>query len=173
MSATPYRSLDEKPYESDYLYVETTLDHPVAKVWPHALNIGAWMSAHRLETVGGEPGKVGHFERVYPKGIAPETGQPHYHVYGIAHVIPQKLVALEVLPERGGSYGNARQWMSFDSVLLTDMGSKTHVVFLMIDAQMGRGDEAYRRQRAAELEGGRDLLESYFENLKQLVEHGG
>jgi hypothetical protein len=59
--------------------------------------------------------------------------------------------------------------MSFDSILLTDMGQRTHVVFLMIDAQMVRGDVAYRDRRKAEIEGARDLLRGYFENLKRLV----
>lgn len=164
-----YRSLDEKPYESLYLYVETTIDHPVEKVWPHALNIGGWMSAHGLKTIAGEPGKVGHFERVAPRNIGKDVPLPHYHLYGIAHIIAQKLIVLEVLPERGGSYGVTTPWMSFDSILLTDLGGRTQMVFLMVDAHVGKWEEEHYQRRKNEVEGGRELLNGYFENLKRLV----
>src|SRR5688572_20156382 len=129
--AAGYERLDQKPYDSHYLYDEVTLDHPVEMVWSHALKIGSWMSAHGLEAVAGEPGKVGHFERVFPHGLGPEVGLPHHHVYGIAHVIPHKYIALEVLPEKGGSYGNPRQWMSFDGILLVELGERTKLIFLL------------------------------------------
>lgn len=169
---TEYRSLDDKPYESHYLYAETIIDHPVEKVWPHALNIGGWMSAHRLETLAGEPGKVGHFERVYPHGLSAETRLPHYHLYGVAEIVPHKYIALEVLPENGGSYGVTREKMSFDGILLTDIGGKTQLVFLMVDVLKGCGTAESRERRRHELEGARKLLNGYFENLKQLVERG-
>jgi hypothetical protein len=162
-------SLDHKPYESLYLHTETIIDHPVQKVWPHALNIGGWMSAHRLETVAGEPGKVGHFERVFPRDLTDDVPLPRYHLYGIAEIIPFKLIALEVLPEEGGSYGITRQWMSFDSILLTDMGARTNLTFLMVDAHMGKGDETFHARRRSELETARGLLDKYFENLKRLI----
>jgi hypothetical protein len=166
------RSLDQKPYESHYLHVETIIDHPVEKVWPCALNIGSWMSAHRLETIAGEPMNVGHFERVYPRNLGAEVPPPHYHLYGIAEIIPLKLIALEVLPEKGGSYGDAHEWVSFDNILLSDIGAKTQVTFLMVEIQLGKWDQRSRENRNAVLEGVRPMLEGYFENLKRLVERG-
>jgi hypothetical protein len=170
-SKDEYRNLSDKPFESFYLYVETVIDHPVAKVWPHALNIGGWMSDHRLDTIAGEAGKVGHFERVYPRNLGNDVPLPHYHLYGVAEIVPQKLIVLEVFPEVGGSYGKTRPKISFDNIFLTDIGGRTHVVFQMIDVQMGRGDKDFAVRRKAELEGGvRSMIERYFENLRRLVE---
>lgn len=171
--AEKYESFDQRNYESVYLHTGTIIEHPIEKVWPHALNIGKWMSAHGLETVAGEPGKVGHFERVFPRGLSEDLGQPRYHLYGVAEIIPFQLIALEVLPERGGSYGNTREWMSFDSIIFTDLGQRTKLTFHMIDVHLGKGGPDFQKQKKAELEeaGGR-LLTQYFENLKQLVAAG-
>lgn len=171
--ADGYRALDDKPYESVYLHAETVIDHPVQRVWPHVLNIGGWMSAHDLETVAGEPGRVGHFEKVLPRNIGAEVPQPHYHLYGIAEIVPLKLVALEVMPEKGGSYGKTRQSMSFDSILLNDLGARTALTFLMIDVFAGKGEPGFCERRQEELQHARGLLEQYFENLKRRVEQGG
>lgn len=165
-----YERLDQKPYESLYLHAETIIDHPVRRVWPHVLNIGGWMSAHNLQTLDGKAGEVGHFERVLPKKLAPGTPPPHYHLYGVAEIIPHKLIALEVLPEKGGSYGKTRQYMSFDSILLTDLGERTHLTFLMIDVYAGRGEPDFFTKRKEELKHARALLDQYFENLRRLVQ---
>lgn len=170
--ADGYQSLDEKPYESIYLHVQTRIEHPVQKVWPHALNIGGWMSAHGLETVDGEPGQVGHFEKVVPRKLGTDVPLPHYHLYGVAEIIPLKLIALEVLPERGGSYGKTRQTMSFDSILLEDLGDATGLTFLMVDVYLGKGEPDFCARRKQELNQARGLLEEYFDNLKRLVERG-
>lgn len=167
-----FRSLDQKPFESHYFYVETVIDHPVAKVWPQALRIESWMTDHRLETLSGTPGKVGHFERVYMREIAPTIPAPHYHLYGISEVIPLKCIALEVFPEKGGSYGNTREWMAFDSLLFTDIIDRTRVAFLQVHVNMGgeqKEDAAARQQRMKDEAVGRDRLERYFGNLKRLV----
>ena len=165
-----YGSLDQKPYDSDYVHAEVIIDHPVERVWPHALRIGSWMSAHRLETVAGEPGKIGHFERVFPRDLGPEVGLPHHSVYGIAHVIPLKYIALEAFPEKGGSYGETRQWMTFDSILLSEMAGRTRLIFLVIGVHMWKGSKEDLEQRQIKTEGARKLLSQYFENLKRLID---
>ena len=165
-----YRTLEDKPYESMYMYGETIIDHPVERVWSHALNIGGWMSAHRLETLDGEPGKVGFFERVFPNGIGAEVPLAHYHLYGIAELIPLKLIALEVFPEEGGSYGSTAPRLSFDYILLTDLGDRTKVVFAMVDVTLRKGDQEFRERQRREHEEGRERLEPYFDNLKRLIE---
>jgi hypothetical protein len=166
-----FRSLDEKPYDSFYLYTETMIDHPVARVWPHILDIGSWMSAHRLETIAGERGRVGHFERVYPQS-ASNGPAPRYHLYGVAEVIPEQLIVLEVFPEKGGSYGNARERVSFNTISLVSLGDRTRVGYQMIDVHLGQGGDEFRSRRKLELEGVRELLRGYFENLRQHVERG-
>jgi hypothetical protein len=109
---------------------------------------------------------------VFPRGLGDEVGLPRYHLYGIADVIPFKYIALEVFPEKGGSYGNPKEWMSFDGVLFIDLLQKTKVVFLMVDVQMGQRDEEERRRRKQELDGGHKLIRGYFDNLTRLVEKG-
>ena len=164
-----YLKLEDKPFESIYLYVDTIIEQPVSKVWPHALDIGSWMSAHRLETIAGEASKVGHFERVFPRGLADDAPKPHYHLYGIAELIPFKLIVLEVFPERGGSYGDSRESMSFDSILFTDLGSTTQVALLMTDVHLGKRDQEFMSRRKGEHEAGKELVKAYFENLRKLV----
>lgn len=170
-----YETLDGKPYESRYLYVETVLDYPVEEVWPHALQIGKWMTDHRLETIAGEAGTVGHFERVFMRGVGPEVPEPHYHLYGIAEIIPLKLIAMEVFPEIGGSYGKTREWVMFDSMQFTDVGGRTHIGFLLVDMQVGRGEAKgpqKRQDEEHEREMIRERLGRFFENLRQLVSNG-
>jgi len=166
-----YTNLSQRPYESHYLFLDARIDAPVEKVWPHALNIGSWMTAHRLETIGGESGKIGHLERVYPKHLASAVGHPRYHLYGVTNIIPHKYIGLEVFPEKGGSYGDRNEWMSFDGVLLIDLGGRTQVVFLMVDVQMGSRDQAERERRQQEINEGREMITGYFENLRALVAH--
>jgi hypothetical protein len=167
-----YEHMGQKPYESHYLYVETTIDHPVKDVWPHALNIGSWMTAHRLETITGESGRVGHLERVFPSSLGDDVKLPHYHLYGVANIIPFKYIGLEVFPEAGGSYGDARDWMSFDGILFVDLGGSTKVLFLMVDVQIGKRDDTERKRRQDEIDEAQGLLARYFENLRELVKRG-
>jgi hypothetical protein len=167
-----FERLEQKTYDSHYLYVDTTIDHSVGAIWPYALDIGSWMTAHRFESLAGEAGKAGHFVRVLPRGLGNEVPLPHHHLYGIAEIIPQKLIVLEVFPEKGGSYGNERPWVSFDSILFSDLGNTTKVIFLMIDVHLRKGDEEYLQRRKKEIDGARSLLNGYFNNLRMLVENG-
>ncbi|PZF86639.1 hypothetical protein [Jiangella anatolica] len=165
-----YRRLDDKEFDSHYLYVEREIHHPVKAVWPHVLAIGSWMNAHELRTLDGAPGEVGFFERVLPRDLAPDVPPPHYHLYGIAHVVPYKYVALEVFPERGGSYGKARPKIDLDGIHLVDVGASTKLIFCMIDIQLGEGPPGSYEQRESELDGVRGMLEDYFDTLEALVE---
>lgn len=167
--ADVYEKLDDKPYESCYVHLEKILDYPVEKVWPHALNIESWMNAHRLVTIAGEPGKVGHFQRVHPRGLGEEVPLPHYHLYGIAEIIPLKLIVLEVLLEKGGSYGKTRQKMTFDSIHFTDLGGRTQIVYLLVEAHMGKGGADFCARRKLELQVVPKMFEGFFENLRKRV----
>jgi len=46
------------------VHVETTLEHPAEKVWPHILRWDAWIEDYREERVGGAPDAVGEVLRV-------------------------------------------------------------------------------------------------------------
>jgi hypothetical protein len=165
-------SLKQKPYQSDYLLVDTVVDHPVGRVWTQVLDIGSWMDAHELVTLEGRSGQVGHFERVLPRGLGADVPEPHYHLYGVAKILPHRMLALEVIPERGGSYGEAHEWASFDTILLTDLNERTHLSFLMVDVNFGPGSSDSQKAQAEKVEQGRKLIYSYFDNLKALLSNG-
>ena len=170
--ANCYQSLDQKPYESRYLYAETVIDRSVETVWPHVLHIGTWMSDHRLETIAGEPGGVGHFERVFPHDISSTVPQPHYHLYGVAEIIPLKYIALEIFPAKGGSYGVTRPSMGFDNIVVTDMGSSTKVTCIVIDVSPRVEEKSDISEVNSQREkDARTLhrLNHYFDNLRRLV----
>jgi hypothetical protein len=164
-----YRTLDEKPYESIYLYVDAIIDHPIERVWPHALNIGSWMNKNRLVTLAGESGKVGHFQRVHPQGLADDVPQPRYHLYGVAEIIPMKLIALEVIPEKGGSYGKTRPKMCVDSITLSDLGGRTKIAYLLVEVNLGNTGKEFCVRRKAEIESFRSVMEEFFQNLGRLA----
>jgi hypothetical protein len=162
-----YLSLEEKPYESHYLLVEALVGYPIEKVWPQALQIGKWMSGYRMETIHGRAGEIGHFEKVYSNAAAPGCPTPHHHYYGVAEIIPYKCIVLEVIPERGGSYGINRPRMSFDNIMFADLKERTNVQFLHIDVLMGHATQDKDLERRRGLLARR--LEGYFENLRRLV----
>jgi len=53
--ADVFRSLAEKPFDSDYLFVETVIDHPVERVWPHVVRFEAWATVAHSEPEKSEP----------------------------------------------------------------------------------------------------------------------
>jgi hypothetical protein len=134
-------------------------------VWPHVIKIGTWMTDHRLETIDGQEATVGHFERVWPKDLDETTQEPQYHLYGIVKLIPERLVVLEVFPEKGGSYGDAfypPEFVNFDAILLTGCGDTTQVSFYGIEV-FAEHDDAYD-------EGIQVQINRYFDNLRELCE---
>lgn len=164
MSAT-WSDLSHKPYKTHHFLTETVIDRSVEVVWPHVLQIGSWMTDHELETIAGEHGRVGHLERVWPRNLDEEIAEPRYHLYGIAKIIPERCVVLEVFPEKGGSYGNAfypPEFINFDAILLTDLGDRTQVSFFGIEVHAERDDAADTKVH--------DQIQRYFENLRELCE---
>lgn len=167
-----FERLNQKPYKSHYFYVEAVIDQHIERVWSHALRIDDWMTDHRLETVAGKPTEIGHFERVYPCDIDPNVPKPHYILYGIAEIVPLKCIALEVFPEKGGSFGDAKQWMAFDSILFSDLGGKTRIAFLQIHVSPGESSDRADDTSADKSSEGdavfRQRLLRYFDNLRRL-----
>jgi hypothetical protein len=164
-----YESLDQKPYESQYLFFERVYDFDIETMWPHTLAISAWMTDHRLVTIGGTPGEVGHIERVYVQGLGEDVPEPHYHVYGIAHLVPPTLIALEYFPEIRGSYGETREKLGFDMLLLSDVGdNRTKLTFLVIEVQLGRAAEGAQAEHDDGTLQGR--INRYFDNLQRVIE---
>jgi len=167
-----FERLNQKPYTSQYFYVETVIEQRVELIWPHALRIGDWMTDHRLQTLAGRPGEIGYFERVYPSGISADVPKPHYILYGIAEIIPFRCIALEVFPEKGGSLGDTTQWTSFDSILFSDLGDKTRVAFLQVHVSSNdnrRDDKHSHASTEGQDTAFRERLYRYFDNLRRLV----
>jgi hypothetical protein len=168
--AQAFRTLAQKPFASHYFYCDAVIDHPVERVWPHALNIASWMTDHRLETIDGASGHVGHFERVWAGDIDPATTpEPHYHLYGISQIVPHKLIVLEVFPEFGGSYGSMKDSVGFDAMVFTNLGDATSIAFVMIEVETGEdgnNDEAWAETQEIATE----RIRRYFDNLRELVE---
>jgi hypothetical protein len=164
-----YATIDDRPFHSHYLYVETIIDHPIEKVWPHALLIDKWANNnHRYETVVDTGGGVGHLWRLYYQSVPEGTPEPHYSFTGITYVIPHKLVGYEVFPEKGGSYGGMipLDYRGFDTMVVDDLGGRTKVAVLVISTSenpidVGRSDE----DRAA-------AFYAHFDNLRTLVDAG-
>lgn len=167
-----YQTLAQKPFGSGYLYVDAVIDSPVEQVWAQALHIGRWMTDHRLETIAGRPGEVGHFEKVYSADADPKAPPPHYFLYGIAALVPLKSISLEVFPEKGGSYGDTRRWVMFDQILLTDLGSRTHVAVLMIEVDMTATPTEHGGQEPGTgwQEHARTRMNRYLQNLRTVVQ---
>jgi hypothetical protein len=167
-----YQSLAEKPFDSHYTWTEIDIDAPVSVVFARARRISEWMKGHVIETIDGTPGEAGHFERVLPRDLAPGTPQPHHHVYGIAHLIPDRYIGMEVFHEHGGSYGKARGWISLDGVILTELDpNRTRVAFLLVEIYDGRSTPGVAAELAAELEQlSSTLLTPYLQTLKAQAE---
>lgn len=165
-----YETLAQKPFESVHTYVDAVIDFPVEQVWAQAVHIGRWMTDHRLETIAGTSGEVGYFEKVVVVEADPKAPPPHYILYGIADLVPLKCISLEVFPEKGGSYGDPRRWINFDQILLTDLGSKTHVavVILHVDVTVPPRAEQDRGVDWKELL--RARLTRYLQNLQAVVQ---
>src|SRR5690606_23420456 len=116
---------------------ETVIDATIEEIWPHLVHIESWMSEYRLETLEGKAGEEGYFQRVFPP-VEDSMPPPHYHYYGIARIIPGKLVALETFREIGGSYGRTREGMNLDLITVTAIdGGRTKVSMLMVDIEIG------------------------------------
>ena len=176
-TAQGIKILDQRPYESYYKIHETTINHPLEKVWPHVLNIGGWMINHEMETISGEPGQEGHLVKVMPHGIGDEVPLPHYHLYGITKIIPYKYIALEIFNEEGGSYGVNKKGMSFDSILLNEVNGKTKITFLITGMSFEKTADQKKSQTPEEIKKAAEQFDKRFKgfwkNLSGLVEGNG
>jgi hypothetical protein len=175
--ADGYTTLDQKPFTADYTYTEQIIDHPVAKVWEHALDIAAWMSAnHEWEPIDGEPGTVGYFWKISPRehyvpGDEP-LPEPRYHMIGITKIIEHKLIEVEVFPEKGGSYGNRfmpEDDRGFGPLFFTDLGDKTCVTALIIHTAHRTPDQPHPDTSVPDdVKAG--PFAGHFDNLRKLVD---
>src|SRR5262249_54287311 len=101
------------------------------------------------------------------------------HLYGVTQLVPPTYVGFETFSEKGGSYGDPREFLSFDSILLADVGGKTKLTFLVIEVKPGAPQPIAGDARKLEEEFPRaayeDRARRYFDNLSRLVDaaHAG
>ena len=151
---------------------ETIVEHTVAEVWSHAVNIKSWMNAYQSETVSGEPTHVGEVVKLTNLNAGDKTPEPHHHFYRVLNVIPMKQVAIKAFGAEGGSYG-LKQNNSYDTISVYERGDSTLVSFDMI-AELIPGeimsDSELLEMGRAMSEGVGKNSEVFWDNLKLLVE---
>jgi hypothetical protein len=164
-----FQHLGDKPFTSHHSLFERTFPANVEQVWRQALRIGVWMNDHDLETLSGDAGQPGHFERVVPRNIEHRYPPPRYHYYGVAHLVPQKLIVLEVFPEKGGSYGIPKEYIGVDSILLTPLDDRNTRVAVLLSMITPGPAQASSPSVEDEESTTRAQIERYFDNLDALV----
>lgn len=162
-------------YYDKHHYYEAIIDHPVEKVWRHVLNIKGWLNRNDTETIAGEPLKVGHISKVYPKKLGDDVDKPHYNFYKLAEVIPNKLLTLKIYSEKGGSYGSPIEDISFETIFLSEIGGKTKVSLIYNQEKIRNGltDKEIEKIQKNNKKYLANVVAKYWENLKQSIENGG
>ena len=130
LASGAYVIADEPDRSSEvYAYNEVIIDHPIAMVWPHVLNISSWMTDYRFNMISGEKNKEGEFGRAAwirkSDGITP----PLYHFYKLSSVVPQKIVTFTFFSEEGGSYG--LDYSASYHILLTECQGSTKLTSVL------------------------------------------
>jgi hypothetical protein len=173
--ALSYTSVSERPFNTQYVWADSDIEHPVEKVWEYAVDLPAWMPAnHEWEPIGGEPGKPGMLWRLWPRKHyvgGDDCPPPHYHFVGLARLIRHKLVGAEVWTEKGGSYGDKfvpPSYRGLDSLLLTDLGGgRTNIKGLFIAVTAAEADQ---QLDTSEEEITADNVMLHFDNLRKLID---
>jgi hypothetical protein len=176
--AFSYETVDERPFDTHYVWADADFDHPIETVWEQALDIPSWMGAnHEWEPITGEPGKAGMLYRLWPRkhylvesGVEGECPPPHYHFVGIAKVIRHKLLGVEVWPEKGGSYGGLVEaaHKGLDSLVFTDLGNgRTNVKGLFIAVEERKPDQHIDTSEEENIAANVML---HFDNLRKVIE---
>jgi hypothetical protein len=173
-----YQSVDQRPFDTHYVWADADYDHPIEKVWEHAVDIPSWMGAnHEWEPLAGETGKAGMLYRLWPRrhylvesGVEGECPPPHYHFVGIAKVIRHKLLGIEVWPEEGGSYGGLviPSHKGLDSLVFTDLGGgRTNLKGLFIAVEDRKPDQQIDTSEEENIAANVML---HFDNLRKVIE---
>jgi hypothetical protein len=167
-----YASLAEKPFTTYYVWREIDIAASAAVVFARARRIGEWIDTHQMITVDGEPGEAGHFQRVLPRNLPPETPEPLHHVYGIGYLIPNRLICLEIFNENGGSRGDPRNWTVLNRIIVTEITpDETRVAFLLTPLDEAAVSPEEQESRASRWEAlGDSLLTTYLQTLKRQSE---
>lgn len=59
----------------------TLIDRPIDEVWPHLLNMEAWMKDFAIQSVEGEKNRVGELRKVLPRAEPGAMGVEEIHAF--------------------------------------------------------------------------------------------
>src|ERR1700733_8566234 len=89
---------EESAVYNGHLEVEILIDRAADEVWKHYLDLGSWVTTHRVEQLSGALDEVGGVKRISPKGFedpkalqdlgVPSLAPPHYHYCKLMKVVP-------------------------------------------------------------------------------------
>src|SRR5579871_1368999 len=120
--------LEGRSVYNGHFELEILVERPVSQVWKQYIDLPAWVTSHKIETVYGEPGAVGSVTLVTDK-TAQELGYapPYHHYCKIVKLVPQQQYVLKTYAEEGGSYG--MDMTCFDDTRFIAVGGHTRIVF--------------------------------------------
>jgi hypothetical protein len=169
---------DEDPAVATGIYkVDLVIDRPVSEVWEQFLDIGSWVTSHRIEEVGEPRRTLGAITRVSPRqevvenieGDGPAIPLPHHHYCKIIKFVPEQQYVLKTYSEQGGSYG-MDQFVAFDDSRFYTEDGRTRATFTLFAHMKGQLIAADPEAFARSMEGSRAGMVGNLENLKRIVE---
>lgn len=157
--------------------IEIVIDAPVANVWQQFLDIGSWVTSHKIEEVGDVRRTLGAVTRVSPRedvvknieADGPAVPLPHHHYCKIIKFVPEQQYVLKTYAEKGGSYG-LEDFIAFDDTRFVAADGKTNMTFTLFSHFKGTlvADDPDAMIRS--MDGSRAGMVENLENLKRLVE---
>lgn len=144
------------------LRTEITIDRPVKEVWPHFLNMEAWMVGHRFQPIEGQPGEEGQIRLVMPEGEKPEN----YYFIETVRATPFAQYVVKVVPRTRDNFAG------FADFSFTEIDGKTHLIYdIYVDRPAPpMSDKELRKLRDEQHANSREFIASNNRNLKALVE---
>src|SRR4051812_21858812 len=156
--------------------IELVIDAPLADVWGQFLDIGSWVTSHKIEEVGELRRTLGAVTRVSPKeetvedlgADGPAIPLPHYHYCRIIKFLPEQQYVLKTYAETGGSYG-LEEFLAFDDSRFYAVDGKTTATFTLYAHMKGAlvANDADAMDRS--MQTSRAGMVSNLENLKRIV----
>jgi hypothetical protein len=137
------------------------IDSPVRDVWPHFLDMAAWMGGLRFQGVSGKRGEEGEVRLVTTAEDTP------YRAFFIKTVrcTPLEQYVLKVTPESGADY------LGFADFSFFATDERTHIVYdIYVELAIpDMSEEAFQRLSAEQYATARRDVAANHERLKALV----
>lgn len=157
--------------------IELVIDAPVSKVWDQFVDIGSWVTSHRIEEVGDLRRTLGAVTRVSPREeVVDELGVgdsaiplPHHHYCRIIKFVPERQYVLKTYAERGGSYG-FEEFLAFDDSRFYAVDGATRATFTLYAHMKGEFVASDPAGMDRSMQTSRAGMVSNLENLKRIAE---